>query len=196
MGVISPSVDAYTRMLRHLLPPGRLWETTAGQWLYNVLKASADELVRVSGRVVDLLLEGDPSQATETLEDYERVLGLDSLGTTAARQAAVLAALTKRLKFRPADFAAGLAPILDLDVADVDVRETSRAQAVAVGDDREIFRFFVYRDPGLPGTYDLNKAQAWIDSAAPAHTKGHVIESIDFLCDDPYSLCDRDLLGV
>jgi hypothetical protein len=68
--------------------------------------------------------------------------------------------------------------------------------ASSMGDDREIYRFFVYRDPALPGTYDIEGAQALVDDISPSQTAGYVVESIDFLCDDPYSLCDRDLLGA
>jgi len=98
--------------------------------------------------------------------------------------------------FRPADFQQEMAPLLGQDPADVVVLERSRAVAIAVGDDREIFRFFVYRDPTLPGTYFLSSAQQHIDAMKPDHTVGYVIESINFLCDDPHSLCDRDLLGA
>jgi hypothetical protein len=76
------------------------------------------------------------------------------------------------------------------------VLERSHAQGGGDGRRREIFRFFIYRDPALPGTYYLESAQALVDAIKPSHTQGHVIESVNFLCDDPHSLCDRDLLGA
>lgn len=63
-------------------------------------------------------------------------------------------------------------------------------------DPRQIYQFFVYRDPGLGGTWDLPAAQRLIENMKPTHTRGTAIESIDFLCDDPESLTDRDLLGA
>jgi hypothetical protein len=244
------------------------------------------------------------------------------------RRARVVARLVRRQRYRPVDFQAALAPLLVLDPGQVAVIQRTRAFCVAIGDDREIYRFFVYRDPALgafsvidpgeagnqgfevitthgvwpvemrarsgttiaisfvdnanftaatvevhdgqrwtgsawvaepstcgvlvtgndtraivlvslieaaingasqlvqvtpnpsddpansvvmadmgssneiavfpPGTatYFLASAQELLDSMAASHTRGHVIESINFLCDDPFSLCDRDLLGA
>jgi hypothetical protein len=124
------------------------------------------------------------------------MLGLDSDGTTAERRARVVAWLIARQRYRPADFQTTLAPLLGLDPSDVEVIERTAAFAASLGDVREIFRFFIYRDPALAGTYYVESAQALVDRIKPSHTAGHVIESIDFLCDDPLSLCDRDLLGA
>jgi hypothetical protein len=73
---------------------------------------------------------------------------------------------------------------------------STQAFAASIDDDPEIYRFFIHRDPASAGTYYLDSAQEIVDAIKPSHTDGHVIESIDFLCDDPYSLCDRDLLGA
>lgn len=185
----------YQRMLGALLPPGK-WRLIGDAVLPALFLGCADELERIDGRAGNLLNESDPRTAVELLPEYERELELDEASTTAERQARIVARLVARQRYRPVDFQTGLAPLLGLDAADVDVIETSHAMAVAMGDVREIFRFFVYRDPGLPGTYYLDSAQEQVDAIKPSHTAGHVIESIDFLCDDPYSLCDRDLLGA
>ena len=192
------TAEEYGRVMARLLPPGRLWRLDAAALLVGALRAAGDELERVSGRVLDILTEGDPRTATdaELLGDFERVLDLDGSGTEAERQAKVVARLTQDRGFRPDDVAETLAPLLDLDPADVDVRERSVSDAVVVADAREIYRYFVYRDPGLSGTPDLDAAQAQLDLMEHSHTKGHVIESIDFECDDADSLCDRDILGV
>lgn len=190
------AADAYARMLGALLPPGRLWRLVTGSVLSNLLLASADELARVDARVDDLLDEADPSTADELLPEYERELDLDEGATTAERRALIVARLVARQRYRPADFQTALATLLGQDAADVDVIETSAATAAAMGDVREIFRFFIFRDSTLPGTYYLDSAQAIVDRIKPSHTAGHVIESDDFLCDDPYSLCDRDILGA
>ncbi len=187
---------AYARMLKALLPPSKLWRLAPESVISGTLTASADELERVDGRGEDLLLEADARTADELLPEFERVLGTSSDGTLAARRARVVALLIRRQRYRPIDFQNVLAPLLGLAPEDVLVIETSHAEALAMGDAREIFRFFIYRDPGLPGSYDLEAAQEMIDRMKPSHTQGHLVLSTSFLCDDPDSLCDRDVLGV
>jgi uncharacterized protein YmfQ (DUF2313 family) len=194
--LIQPDANAYARMLKQLLPPGALWRLDPDSVLSKLFLACGDELERVSERVRDLFEEVDPRTADELLPDFERLLDLPSTGTDAERRARVVALLVRRQRVRPVDFQQALALILGQAVEDVVVLEQSRAFAIAVGDDQEIYRFFVYRDPTEPGDYNLDDAQFVIDLMAPSHTKGHAIESIDFLCDDEFSLCDRDLLGV
>jgi Uncharacterised protein conserved in bacteria (DUF2313) len=182
-------------MQARLLPPGRLWRFLDAH-LSDLFLGAADELARLDARGDDLLNEAEPSTATELLPEFERELGLDQAPTIEERRARVVARTVARQRYRPVDFRISLAPLLGQEPDDVVVIERSHAEAVAMGDDREIFRFFIYRDPSLPGDYFLESAQAQVDKIKPSHTKGHVIESIDFLCDDPFSLCDRDLLGA
>lgn len=191
-----PPAFAYAHMMTKLLPPGKLWRLVVESVTSQFFEACADELARIHARAFDLLSESDPSTLNELLPEYERELDLEPLGTTAERKARVIAHLLARPRYRPVDFQTTLAPLFGLDPADVDVIETSHAQAVATGDVREIFRFYVHRDPGLPGAYFIDSAQALIDKIKPSHTAGYAIESISFLCDDPLSLCDRDLLGA
>jgi hypothetical protein len=181
-------------MLAALLPPGRIWRSSTCV-LGKLLLGSADELDRVDGRVDDLLDEAEPATMDELLPDQERELGLVATGTIDERRANVTARLVRQQHFRPADFRDALAPLLVQDPADVVVLERSRAEVIALGDDREIFRFFIYRDPALPGAAFIASAQALVDQMAPSHTKGYVIESIAFATDDPHSLTDRDITG-
>lgn len=67
---------AYARQLKQLLPRGELWALVQGSWLSKLLLGISDELVRVDGRAAVLLEEWDPRTATETLEEWERVLGI------------------------------------------------------------------------------------------------------------------------
>lgn len=186
------TAEAYARMLKALLPSGKIWRLNAV--LEDIFLANGDELARVDARAFTLMTESDPRTADELLPDFERVLDLYGSGTEAERRAIVVALLIRRGRFRPADFQQVLAPIYGLDPADVVVVETTHAQAVAMGDEREIFRFFIY--PAVPGTYDLEAVQRMIDAMKPSHTLGVGGMTADFLCDDPDSLCDRDLLGV
>lgn len=188
----------YAQMLMQLLPRGRLWRFLPGaSILYSVLLASADELDRVDQRANDLLNEADPSTASETLPEHERQLGITTpAATVEERRANIVARLVRRQRFRPADFRQALAPLLLQDAADVVVLERTAAFAASIGDPREIFRFFVYRDPALDGTAFIASAQELVDLMKPSHTIGTVVESIAFAFDDPHSLIGRDLIGA
>lgn len=188
-------VQNYARMMAALLPPGRLWNLHAGS-LVHLLLGCADELARLHGRVDDLLREMNPTTASELLPDYEAELALAPAPTLEERRANIMALEVRRQRFRPIDFQVALAPLLGQPPADVAILERARDFAITVGDDRQIYQFFVYRDPSLPGDAFLASAQAQVDRMQPSHVEGTVIESIALRCDDPHSLCDRDLLGA
>lgn len=86
---------AFARQLKQLLPRGDLWRLDPDSWISKTLHAVGDELARVVTRGLDLLNEADPRTATETLGDWERVLGLPDTCvvtipvTDSARQAAI-----------------------------------------------------------------------------------------------------------
>lgn len=196
MGVVSFSAEQYAAVLRQLLPPGRFdWE--AGTVLRNLLLACGDELARVSGRVLDLIEESHVQTASELLDDLDRVyFGAVQTGTDEERRDKLQAQATRRQRNRPADFQDVLASVLDLAPNQVVVLEQDRAHAILVNDDKEIFRFYIYRNPLLPGTYSVDTAQEILDGMSPSHTVGHIIESQDMKCDEATSLCDRDRLGA
>lgn len=192
---VGTNVEAYARMMMDLFPLGRLWRPIA-DLLTAVILACADELGRLDARTIDLLNEADPRDVDELLPEYERELGLPSDGTNNERQARVVAREIARQGFKPVDFQTALASLLDQDAADVDVIERTHAFADSIGDDREIYRAFIYRDPSLPGTYFVESAQTLVDDIKPSHTIVTVIESIAAKYDDPHTLYDRDLMGV
>lgn len=70
------SPEAYARHLEALLPRGLAWVVEAGSVLARLLLAIGDELSRVDARAAALLREADPRTAVETIDDWERVLGL------------------------------------------------------------------------------------------------------------------------
>lgn len=187
--------EAYAEMLAGLLPPGKLWQLFSGL-LHQLLLGCADALARLDQRVQDLLREADPRTALELLPEYERELDVAGAIALDERRGRIVARLVARQRFRPVDFQTALAPLLAQAPADVVVLERSASFAASIGDAREIFRFFIYRDPSLPGTYFVASAQAQVTAMKPSHTIGTVIESTSMLCDDPHSLCDRDLLGA
>lgn len=188
----------FARMVVRLWPPGR-YRTDPDGNIFKLSHAIGDELARLQQRQIDLLEESDPRTTSELLPEWESQYGLtDSSGTDDERRARLQTRLLSLFGFstRPADYQRVLAPILDLDSVDVGVIEISAADAALVGRPRDVYKFYIYRDPALPGTPDLVFAQSEVDRIKHSHTRGTVIESIDFLCDDPFSLCDRDLLGI
>jgi hypothetical protein len=189
------TADDYTAMLAALLPPGKLWRLIPGaSTLYALLQGCADELARLHDRATDMLNEADPTMATELLPEYERDFAIAAAPTIEERRANIAARRVRRQRFRPVDFRQVLAPLLVQAPADVVVIERSVAQAAALGDAREIRRFFIYRDPTLPGTAFIASAQALVDEMKRSTTAGHVIESIAFTCGDAHSIVGRDIL--
>lgn len=67
---------AYTRTLKHLLPPGTAFNLEAGSGATRTLQALAEELARIEDRGVRLIDESDPRTAEETLAEWEKMLGL------------------------------------------------------------------------------------------------------------------------
>lgn len=197
VGVASIAPSSYAGMLAQLLAPGRLWRFV-GSLLNTLFTACADELGRLDARTADLLNEADPSTAVETLPDYESELAITPglTDTNAQRQARIVARLVARQRYRPVDFQTALASILGQLAANVVVLERTPAFALSIKNVREIFRFYIYRDPTLPGTYSVTDAQALVDKIKPSHTIGKVIESTAAKYQDPHSLYNRDLLGA
>lgn len=187
----------WARSLRRLLPPSRVLRTDVGSVIYAILLWLGDELSRIDGRGRDLVIESNPITVSELLTEQEAELGLDGTGLTLEeRVGKCVALLVRRQRVRPVDYQELLATVLGLSPGQVDVIENSRAFCVATGNDREIYHFYVFRDPSLGGSYSISAAQDIVDEVEHSYTYGQVIESIDFLCDDQYSLCDRDLLGA
>lgn len=91
----------YARMLGRLLPRGAAWSPDTAPVLGNVLHAMGSELARVEARGAALVEESDPRTATETLDDWERVLGLPDVDvleipfTDAERRIAIVQKLVK-----------------------------------------------------------------------------------------------------
>lgn len=80
--------DAYGRQLEKLLPPGRAIGG-AGSLMAEVCAGAGQELARVDARLGDALDEMDPRTASETLPDWEGVLGLEAAGAEGVRQSAI-----------------------------------------------------------------------------------------------------------
>ena len=58
-----------------------------------------------------------------------------------------------------------------------------------------VWRWYIFRDPGIGGAPDLPGAQMIVTRMQPAHTRGTVVQSPMLLCDSATDLVDRDPLG-
>jgi uncharacterized protein YmfQ (DUF2313 family) len=89
----------YGRALKKLLPPGVLFRLDTGGYISKTMHAIGDELAWVELRGKALIEETDPRTADETLEDWERVLGLPDEDVTAlpTTAAARRLAITQKL---------------------------------------------------------------------------------------------------
>lgn len=71
------SDEDYRRMLAELLPTGPVWPRDPDSTLQRLLLAFGADLARAHNRGCDLIRESVPSDATELLPDWERVVGPD-----------------------------------------------------------------------------------------------------------------------
>lgn len=170
--------EAYARQLKQLLPPGRLWLLEPTSWLSKLLTAVADELARIDGRGEDLLREWDPRSALETLDDWERVLGLfpEPTATVSERQNAVAARLVARGGQTPeyfVDLAARLGFVATITVTapytwrvNVNLSASSAAYTLRVSE----FRAGASRAGDRVANRDIAVLETEINRAKPAHT--------------------------
>ncbi len=126
----------YGRMLRQLVPPGRIWPRGLGSVLQRLLDGLGDELARVDCRVQDYLVETDPLRTNELLPEWERMLGLPDPcapppESVAARRRAVVARLQELGGQTPAFFI-GVAQTLGFSVT-VEEHYPFRVDVNAVG---------------------------------------------------------------
>lgn len=96
-------MTGWERVLRQLLPPGKLFdELDEDSLLAKLLKGLSVEFSRVDARARDAVAEMDPRTATETLDMWERALGLPDVrvpvlpSSTAGRRAAIALKLVMR----------------------------------------------------------------------------------------------------
>lgn len=170
------TAEAYARQLRHLLPRGRLWDVVPGSLLDRLLFAIGDELARVDSRGADLLLEADPRTATETIGDWERVLGVTPPpgATPEDRRLAITAALVQQGGQTPAYYtaiaeAAGYSVTIIPSFSDLVLRAGFRAGARCYGVEWA-HTWEVRVSPPAGAALSHGELEALIRSAAPAHS--------------------------
>ncbi|MDD0853003.1 DUF2313 domain-containing protein [Halobacteriovorax sp. GB3] len=66
---------SFLELAKSLLPPGRAWSRESGTRLEKILLACTDEFRRIKLHAYKLVNETDPSQTSEMLDDWEKLLG-------------------------------------------------------------------------------------------------------------------------
>lgn len=175
------SADAYAQVIQALFPPGSLWTFEEGSETANLLSALSQEPARIAQRVEDLAAESNPLTATETLSDWETMIGLPDTevptipATTAGRRLAIAQKLTRIGSQRPAFYvllAAACGYVVT--VTDGYSGAVSRAGVMRAGDHVSgVAWAYAWRvDVTAPTGDALTHAEleAVINKAKPAHT--------------------------
>lgn len=175
-----PEAPAYARQLKQLLPPGRLWLLEAGRKLSALLLGVGAELARVEQRGQVLMRESDPRTATETLPEWEEMLGLPDEdiiaipATVAARRLAIVQKLVTQAGVKPAYFvslaaACGYTATVHEYFNDV-LRAGFLVGAACYAETpwANVFRLDVTAPAGTALTHA--ELEAVVSRAAPAHT--------------------------
>ena len=91
MATAPGSATAYVEALFALLPPGRFWRRgDLSTRLARTFRGLAEEAVRIHDRGLDLIEELDPRTATDTIDAWERLLGLPDPCVSEALQPSTL----------------------------------------------------------------------------------------------------------
>lgn len=174
-----------TAALIQLLPPGGVWDASPGAVLYATLQAVADELERVRLRGLDLIEESDPRTATETIDAWERMVGLPDAqvpelpATLEARRVAVTAKLVatggQSLAYWTALVEAAGYTLVRIELASM-TRVGARVGARAYGDAWAYSMALVAADP-VPGAL----TQAQLLAVVRANVHAHIWADVTFL---------------
>jgi len=174
-------VNAYARQLKQLLPQGAAWLLESGSVVSRTMLALAEELARVDARGSDLVEESDPRTATETLDAWERMLGLpdEAILTIPATDAERRLAVTQKLLTLGGQSAAFYIALADVCGYVVTIDDTygltvARAGRARAGDRvRSVEWAHVWEvtvSPPAGTALSTTELEAIIRRAAPSHT--------------------------
>lgn len=187
----SAGADAARRLLVAL---GPAYPAPDGSHNAVEAKAMGDALADVIATLDTALDQAFPATATVMLGELETLHGLTVRPDLAIvdRQIRLLAEIRANRGGTPQSILQAVR-VIDPTVA---LFEVTTAMATAAGVPTAVFNFGVlvtaatFANPGL-----LAAIQSIVAKLSPTHTHGSVGTRAGFLCDDPGSLCDRDLLG-
>lgn len=173
---------AYGRALKKLLPPGPIWRVTTDSVLSKLFHGFGDELARAEQRGRDFIEETDPRTAAETLEEWERVLGLpdeDILTipvTDAERRTAIVQKLLRtggqsRAYFIGLALASGWTVTVDDSYGSTVARCGTAECPDPMNGPAWAFVWRVDVSPGpAPGALSTTELEAVLNRVKPAHT--------------------------
>lgn len=190
------------RCLVRLHPRGPL-SLEEGNLPWRDLSVAADLLDMAEIQSMLLVAEILPNRATQTLSHWESVYGITRIGNTIAkRRDAIIAARRLLPDFKPATVEDIVETVSGLALTVLEPGGFRCDDAASVCDDSADLLdgafVFVLDASALEAraeSPDLDAADEMIGAIKPAHTVGF-IRFDDFRCNDLYSRCDRDLLGV
>ncbi len=155
------------RMLARLLGPA--WQAPDGSVNAAQFSAEGDAIDGVLDTLDSAADQAYPSSASDSLEDWERVLYLhvDPLATTATRQANALAATRGTLSGSPEDL---LATVQTL-VPSATLREYTASEAAVLGDERLVFTLRVALGASYGDAEVESRIRTLLRPAMPAHVQ-------------------------
>lgn len=192
-------------LLVRLYPRG-LVAMEPGTTAYADLQVLGDGLDAAWGERDDLVVELHPDTATNAgeLASWERVFGIRHVDgkTESERQDAVIAQMRFLPNANPSTYEAILEQHngLDWDITEPGAFRCDDPNSLcdtATDLLDGVFIWFADTDSAaaLAASLDRDEIQDLCDRMAQGHVNGWVRFTDAFRCDDPYSLCDRDLLG-
>lgn len=157
------------------------------------LAVHGDGLGFAWAQLEELLENYLPDRATRLLPRWEAICGIQPgpRDTYQQRRNRILAFMRQIAGYSVDQIVKAVAPVLACQPSDLTVIENTNTGL----NPEVVWIWFIFRDPSVPGSPDVPAAQRIIDQMRPAHTLGVVGQSRNFLCDDPFSLTDRDILG-
>ena len=98
--------DDYVRLLKRLLPKGKLWEVSEQSNFKKLLEGMAIEFARLHARSLELIKEVDPRTTVELINEWETLTGLPDpcvslTQTLQQRRLAVVEKLTRLASLSP-----------------------------------------------------------------------------------------------
>lgn len=188
--------DDFWQVMSDLLPWGAVWPRDPATVQQQTLAGLAVEFARINDRDCDLLAESYPGTATETIDDWERVMGLPDpctgpLDTLEARRNAVLAKMASSTDPTPANIQAYLNSIgfqVEIEEGPGPFEFTVYAPA----DTSIWFRASTSLAGDRLRSYGDNRLECAIEYIKPAHTVPNLVYLIPSEWDGQASVWDSD----
>lgn len=191
------TADDYAEVMADLRPSGAVWPRDPASVQMLTLRGLATEYARLHGRDCDLLEESYPGTATETITDWERVLGLPdpctgTLGTLQERRNAVLA----KMAYTGDPTLENIEAYLRNLGFDVEIEEGPgpfEFTVYAAGDTSVWFRASQSSAGDRLRSWGNEALECGVEYIKPAHTNGSIAYLLPAAWDNDLSIWDNGL---